>query len=131
MSWTVNQSLPEERRDDLSRQQLRDYAEASGDRNPIHLDEAVARSVGLPGVIVHGMLSMAFLADYLRGIFPEARYDLKRLSTRFRRVTFPDDKLVLGGIVKRASAAEWAVEVWAKNGKGEITADGEADIRAR
>ena len=43
---------------ELSRDDLRAYAEASGDRNPIHLDEAVARSVGLPDVIAHGMLTM-------------------------------------------------------------------------
>jgi acyl dehydratase len=42
------------RREDLAR-----YAAASGDTNPIHLDDAVARSVGLPGVVAHGMLTMA------------------------------------------------------------------------
>ena len=44
-------------RDDLVR-----YAEASGDHNPIHQDETVARSVGLPGVIAHGMFTMALAA---------------------------------------------------------------------
>ncbi|MGI4896431.1 MAG: MaoC/PaaZ C-terminal domain-containing protein [Janthinobacterium lividum] len=43
---------------EVSRADLRAYAEASGDRNPIHLDELVARSVGLPDVIAHGMLTM-------------------------------------------------------------------------
>jgi len=43
---------------ELTRADLRAYAEASGDANPIHLDEAVARSVGLPDVIAHGMLTM-------------------------------------------------------------------------
>ncbi|NAZ76779.1 acyl dehydratase [Kineococcus sp. T13] len=43
---------------ELSREDLRAYAEASGDRNPIHLDEATARAVGLPDVIAHGMLTM-------------------------------------------------------------------------
>ncbi|GAA0301590.1 MaoC/PaaZ C-terminal domain-containing protein [Kineococcus aurantiacus] len=43
---------------ELSREDLAAYAEASGDRNPIHLDEATARSVGLPDVIAHGMLTM-------------------------------------------------------------------------
>ncbi|ABS02154.1 acyl dehydratase [Kineococcus radiotolerans] len=43
---------------EVSREDLRAYAEASGDRNPIHLDEATARSVGLPDVIAHGMLTM-------------------------------------------------------------------------
>jgi acyl dehydratase len=45
------------RRDDLAR-----YADASGDQNPIHQDDEVARSVGLPGVIAHGMFTMALAA---------------------------------------------------------------------
>jgi len=45
------------RRDDLVR-----YADASGDQNPIHQDDEVARSVGLPGVIAHGMFTMALAA---------------------------------------------------------------------
>src|SRR5437764_14058120 len=40
-------------------EQIRQYAEASGDRNPIHLDETLARSAGMPGVIAHGMITMA------------------------------------------------------------------------
>ena len=42
----------------LTRADLVAYAEASGDPNPIHQDEEVARSVGLPGVIAHGMLTL-------------------------------------------------------------------------
>ncbi|MGB3829314.1 MAG: MaoC/PaaZ C-terminal domain-containing protein [Ornithinimicrobium sp.] len=42
----------------VDRAQLRDYANASGDQNPIHQDESVARSVGLPDVIAHGMWTM-------------------------------------------------------------------------
>lgn len=43
----------------LTRADLRAYAEASGDHNPIHLDDDAARALGLPGVIAHGMLSWA------------------------------------------------------------------------
>jgi acyl dehydratase len=46
----------------VTREALRRYAEASGDHNPIHQDDAVARSVGLPGVIAHGMFTMALAA---------------------------------------------------------------------
>lgn len=53
----VGTQLPTARYE-LSREDLRTYAEASGDHNPIHLDEATARSVGLPDVIAHGMLTM-------------------------------------------------------------------------
>ncbi|WP_100447976.1 MaoC/PaaZ C-terminal domain-containing protein [Glycomyces xiaoerkulensis] len=42
----------------VTRDDLAAYAEASGDRNPIHLDEAAAEAAGLPGVIAHGMYTM-------------------------------------------------------------------------
>ena len=48
------------------------YAEASGDHNPIHQDEDVARSVGLPGVIAHGMYTMALAARAVAEWFPGA-----------------------------------------------------------
>jgi acyl dehydratase len=45
----------------VTRADLVAYAEASGDHNPIHQDEEVARSVGLPGVIAHGMYTLALV----------------------------------------------------------------------
>ncbi|QIG41381.1 acyl dehydratase [Nocardioides anomalus] len=49
----------------VTRADLVAYAEASGDHNPIHQDEDVARSVGLPGVIAHGMYTLALAARYV------------------------------------------------------------------
>ena len=46
---------------DVTRADLVAYAAASGDQNPIHQDEAVARSVGLPGVIAHGMYTLGLV----------------------------------------------------------------------
>jgi acyl dehydratase len=70
------------------------YADASGDRNPIHLDEAVARLAGLPGIIVHGLCTMAFtskvIIDHLCAGNP-AR--LKRLAVSFSRPVFPGDNI--------------------------------------
>ncbi|MGB0101289.1 MAG: MaoC/PaaZ C-terminal domain-containing protein, partial [Nocardioides sp.] len=54
----------------ITRADLVRYAEASGDHNPIHQDEAVALSVGLPGVIAHGMYTMALAARAVSGWFP-------------------------------------------------------------
>jgi len=51
-----------ERTFEVTRADLLRYAEASGDHNPIHQDESVARSVGLPGVIAHGMYTLALAA---------------------------------------------------------------------
>ncbi|MGH9263718.1 MAG: MaoC/PaaZ C-terminal domain-containing protein [Acidimicrobiales bacterium] len=71
------------------------YAEASGDRNPIHTDDAAARAVGLPGVILHGMCTMALcgkaLVDELAGGDPTR---LRRLAVRFYRPVFPGNDLV-------------------------------------
>ena len=56
----------------VTRADLVRYAEASGDHNPIHQDESVARSVGLPGVIAHGMYTMALAARAVEAWFPGA-----------------------------------------------------------
>jgi acyl dehydratase len=57
---------------EVTRADLVAYAEASGDHNPIHQDEDVARSVGLPGVIAHGMYTMALAARAVAEWFPGA-----------------------------------------------------------
>ena len=56
----------------ITRADLVAYAEASGDHNPIHQDESVATSVGLPGVIAHGMYTMALAARAVDAWFPGA-----------------------------------------------------------
>ncbi len=56
----------------VTRADLVRYAEAGGDHNPIHQDEQVARSVGLPGVIAHGMYTMALAARAVESWFPGA-----------------------------------------------------------
>ncbi len=56
----------------ITRADLVRYAAASGDHNPIHQDEDVARSVGLPGVIAHGMYTMALAARAVGDWFPGA-----------------------------------------------------------
>jgi acyl dehydratase len=56
----------------ITRADLVRYADASGDHNPIHQDEQVARAVGLPGVIAHGMYTMALAARAVGDWFPGA-----------------------------------------------------------
>ncbi|MDQ6882847.1 MAG: MaoC family dehydratase N-terminal domain-containing protein [Candidatus Dormibacteraeota bacterium] len=80
--------------------QIRAYAEASGDRNPIHLDEAFARSVGLPGVIAHGMLTMAFANQMLTDWLGD-RSRLKRLEGRFGGMVRPGDEVTCAGTVTK------------------------------
>lgn len=79
-----------ERKVTFTRDQIAAYAEASGDFNPIHLDDDFAKSVGLPGVIVHGLLQMGILgvvaAEAAGG--PEK---LRRLGCRFAGMVEPGD----------------------------------------
>jgi acyl dehydratase len=66
------------------------YAEASGDPMPIHLDDALAKSMGLPGIIIHGMCTMAFTSvAMIEHACPEDPTRLKRLAVRFSRTVLP------------------------------------------
>jgi acyl dehydratase len=70
------------------------YAEASGDDNRIHLDDEFARSVGLPGVIVHGLCSLALAARAVQlGAGVPSAAAFRRVSCRFRRPLRPGDRL--------------------------------------
>ena len=78
----------------IDRELLKKYADASGDQNPIHQDEAFAKSVGLPDVIAHGMLTMAlagkFISDWAGGSAA-----VKEFSARFTKpVIVPAGKKV-------------------------------------
>jgi len=100
------------------------------DHNPIHLDDGEAKKSGFPTVIVHGMLSMAFLADHLAFNFSPAHYGVNRFKARFRKVTFPGDTLTcLGEVKKQLPEGGWLVILRAENQRGEITAEAEAEIR--
>jgi acyl dehydratase len=89
------------------------YAGASGDFNPIHLDDEFARSVGLPGRILHGLYTMALLAraqtDALGG--PE---HLKRLAVQFRGIAVPEHEIVITSIVKERSGERVIISATAK-----------------
>lgn len=108
----------------ITREQLKRYAEASGDPNPIHLDDEAAKRVGLPGVIAHGMLSAAMLAEraerFIRQERGFAQARLVEFQTRFKAKVFPGDALVIGGVVKEAGEAV-VLELQARNAKGEVT----------
>ncbi len=79
-------------------EQIRHYAQASGDRNPIHLDETFARSAGLPGVIAHGMLTMAFANQMVTDWLGD-RCLLKSLQGRFAGMVLPGDDVTCSGTV--------------------------------
>jgi acyl dehydratase len=70
------------------------YAEASGDPMPIHLDDEFAKSVGLPGIIVHGLCTMAFTSvAAIESFTPEDPSRLRRLAVRFASIALPEQTI--------------------------------------
>lgn len=103
-----------ERRVTFNREQIAEYAEASGDQNPIHLDDGFARSVGLPGIIAHGMLQMGILAT----VAAEAAGGgnrLRRMSCRFAGMVVPGDTVTFSA----ERAAPGKLDLSAINERGE------------
>lgn len=132
---TIGHTLPPLVKPPIEQELLNRYAEASGDHNPIHLDPAAARRVGLDGVIAHGMLSMAFLGQFVNQQIadtPGAR--VEKLKVRYIGMVRPGDTLTCLGHVKARSENEQAtvitLECWAQNQRGEQITTGEAVVLA-
>jgi len=78
----------------IDRDQTFRYAEASGDRNPIHVDENVAKMAGLPGIVVHGLCTMAFTSKVMiDGLCAGDPVRLKRLRVQFSRPVLPGQSI--------------------------------------
>ena len=101
-------------------EQIRQYADASGDRNPIHLDETFARSAGLPGVIAHGMLTMAFANQMVTDWLGD-RSLLKSLNGRFAGMVLPGDDVTCSGNVasKNDETRRLVINLVVTNQRGE------------
>jgi acyl dehydratase len=106
------------------------YAGASGDYNPIHIDEEFAKSVGLPGRILHGLYSMAQVAraQTEAGGGPES---LRRLSVQFRGMGLPEQEIVVTGTVREVSDGVAVVDAEADQGGNRIIRNAEAEIRVQ
>lgn len=113
----------------ITREQLKAYAESSLDSNPIHLDDEVAKRAGLPGVIAHGMLTMAFFGEFLHQTLAELEGgQIGEMSCRFKAMTFPGDVITLNGTVRSSSESAVEIDVESRNQKGELTANGHATL---
>jgi 3-hydroxybutyryl-CoA dehydratase len=103
------------------------YAGASGDFNPIHIDEEFARAVGLPGRILHGLWTMAQVAraqtEAAGG--PER---LKRLSVQFRGMGAPEQEVLVTGAVREAQGGRAIVDTVAEQAGKQIIRNAEAEL---
>src|SRR6516164_3019746 len=127
----VGEELPALTKTPVDRVQLARYAGASGDFNPVHVDETYAKSLGMPSVYAPGMLVMGFLAqlvsDWARGA------QLRRYSVRFIKMIWPGDTVVCKGRVTDRFGENGRyfaeIELWAENQKGELVLKGHSQVQ--
>jgi acyl dehydratase len=104
------------------------YAGASGDFNPIHVDDDFARAVGLPGRILHGLYSMAQVARAQTdaGGGPAS---LRRLQVQFRGMGLPEQELTVTGTVREVNDGVAVIDTSCEQNGKRIIRNAEAELR--
>jgi acyl dehydratase len=111
---STGQELPVSERV-VTRKDVEAYAQASGDLNPLHLEEDVARAAGFPAIVAHGMLTMGTLASGLVEWLGDARA-LIRLKVQFRSPVFLGETIQSGGSIRSLDAGTRTavLDVWVR-----------------
>ena len=109
------------------------YAEASGDFNPIHIDEAVAAQTPLGGTIAHGMLILAYLSEMMTKTFGRSWLSTGKLSVRFKTPARPEDTITISGHINSIEHKEDGLYVNCSidvhNQKADTVITGEATVK--
>ena len=129
MNIEAGQDLPELVKHPTTRQ-LVQYAGAQGDFYEIHYDQTYAKGVGLPGVILHGLLKAAFLGQLVTDWLGD-RGTLKNFEVTYRGIDTPAHPYRCRGRVKRVDGNEVELEVWGENHEGQRTTVGTATVEIR
>ena len=103
------------------------YAGASGDFNPIHIDEEFARAVGLPGRILHGLWTMAQVARAQTEAAGGPEH-LRHLSVQFRGMGLPEQEIIVSGTVRDAADGRIVIETVAEQAGKQIIRNAEAEL---
>ncbi len=134
VKWVPDQTLPEVQRT-VTLQRIASYAEASGDHNPLHLDQEFAAATQFGGIISHGMLTLALLSEMLTGAFGEDWLRSGRLRVRFKGAAYPGDTLKSWGRVAKVhgEGSESGVEctIGLNNQRNEEIISGTAGLSVR
>ncbi len=103
------------------------YAGASGDFNPIHIDEEFARAVGLPGRILHGLWTMAQVARAQTQAAGGPEH-LRRLSVQFRGMGVPEQEVVVSGTVLELTDGRALIDTVAEQAGKQIIRNAQAEL---
>jgi 3-hydroxybutyryl-CoA dehydratase len=113
----------------LTQPMLNAYAGASGDHNPIHIDEAFARTTPMGGTIAHGMLVLSFISEMMTAAFGERWLASGSLDVRFRAPARPGDSVTARSTQQepKDGRLRYAVECVSQTGEALITGTAEVD----
>jgi len=126
MKVEVGQELPELLKHPTTRQ-LVQYAGAQGDFYEIHYDQAYAKTVALPGVILHGLLKAAFLGQLVTDWLGDRR-KLVTFEVSYRGVDMPGHPYRCRGRISKVDGENVEVEVWGEDESGKRTTVGTATV---
>jgi acyl dehydratase len=104
------------------------YAGASGDFNPIHIDPEFAKSVGLPGSILHGLYVMALVSKAAIDAGGGDPRSLRKLSVQFRGMSFPEQEIVVSGEVTDAGGDDFEIDLVAAQGDNRVIRNARAEL---
>lgn len=99
----------------VTREDVKAYADASGDQNPLHQDDGVALAAGFPAIVAHGMFTMGHLASTVLAWAGEDA-TLASMRVGFRAPAFVGDTIVAGGSVTATDVDERTItlDVWVR-----------------
>jgi len=117
----------------VTQKDINRYAEASGDFNPIHIDEPFAAKTPLGGTIAHGMLILAYASEMMTEAFGESWVEGGKLSVRFKAPARPGDTITTSGKIDSIEHKEGVAYVNCSlescNQKGETVITGGAVVK--
>ena len=117
----------------ITQEKINLYAEASGDFNPIHVDESFAAKTPLGGTIAHGMLSLAYVSEMMASAFGQSWLSGGKLRAKFKEPARPGDTLTINckvDCIERKDDVSYAnCNFECRNQKGEMIVVGEAIVK--
>jgi 3-hydroxybutyryl-CoA dehydratase len=117
----------------ITQEKINLYAEASGDFNPIHIDESFAAKTPLGGTIAHGMLNLAYVSEMMTAAFGQSWLSGGKLRAKFKEPARPGDTLTISGkidCVEQKDGVSYAnCSFECRNQKGEAIVAGEAIVK--
>jgi len=117
----------------ITQEKINLYAEASGDFNPIHIDESFAAKTPFGGTIAHGMLNLAYVSEMMTSAFGQNWLSGGKLRAKFKESARPGDTMTINGkidCVEQKDDVSYAnCSFECRNQKGEVIVAGEAIVK--